>query len=94
MPGSPGNRRGQTFLVDEAQRRVDPLLDVDSGVQAFVVGSAERLCDGNYSSDSGLVGTTQQPRTLEVTSLGTPISMLESSAPACRTFRMIDLYTP
>lgn len=92
--GSPGNSRGQTFLVDEAQRRVYPLLNVDLGVYAFAVGSAERLCNGNYSFDSGIVGATQHAQTLEVTPIGIPTFLLESSAPAYRTFRMIDLYTP
>jgi hypothetical protein len=49
------NNRGQTWKIDEDSRTATLVMNADLGVYAIAVGSAQRLSDGNYSFESGLI---------------------------------------
>ncbi len=88
--------RGQVFWLDEAQRLAYPVLNANLGAYSLALGSAERLCNGNYFFDSGIA--TLPPdlgaQSVEVTPAGAVNYVLETTGAAYRTFRMYSLYLP
>lgn len=91
-----GNSRGQVFQIDEQNRVATPILNVDLGVYAAAVGSAQDLANGNYHFDAGFV---QENQTVDSYSFEfDPASQIQYEAfqnvILYRTFRMADMYTP
>jgi arylsulfate sulfotransferase len=91
-----GNSRGLVLMVDEQNRVVTPVLSADLGVYSAAVGSAQRLRDGNYQFDAGLV---QENGTLDAYSIETNVRgeiqyKVNQNTSLYRIFRMTDLYTP
>jgi hypothetical protein len=88
------NSRGQVFSINEAQRTAVPVLNADLGVYAFALGSAERLCNGNFFFNSGIIANTNTARSSEVLPNGTINYTLDTPNAAYRTFRMVSLFQP
>ena len=88
------NSRGQVLYVNEPQRTVTPVLNADLGVYAFALGSAERLCNGNFFFDSGIITGTNTARSSEVLPNGRITYTLDTPNAAYRTFRMFSLFQP
>jgi hypothetical protein len=89
-----GNSRGQSFLLDQVQMTATPILNADLGVYAFALGSAERLCNGNYSFNSGIIAPTNKAQTAEVLPNGALNFVMETPNAAYRSFRMLSLFQP
>lgn len=91
------NSRGQVLSIDEEARTATLDLNVDLGVFAVAFGSAKRLANGNYHFLSGLLpGLTSQSVEIRPTGPNTHETslLIEAGAPAYRSYRMRDLYTP
>jgi len=87
-----GNSRGMALLVNEANLTVAPVLNVDLGGYSAALGAAQRLLNGNYLFDSGVVGGGAQ--STEVTGSGTTVTSVQVMGAAIyRTFRLCDLYS-
>ena len=87
------NSRGQMIFLDEKNRTASLLLNVDMGLYSFALGSAQALGDGNYHFDNGFLPDITS-YAVEVDPQGNSVYALHSAAPAYRSFRMMDLYTP
>src|SRR5207244_859980 len=87
------NSRGQVIQLDENSRTATVLLNVDLGTYSFALGSAQRLPNGNFHFDNGFLTDASSIAT-EVDSSGKIVYQLKSAAPAYRSFRMRDLYSP
>jgi arylsulfate sulfotransferase len=85
--------RGQVILLDETARVATPILNADLGAYSFALGSAQKLSDGNFHFNLGVLpdGTSQS---VEVDSFGNKVYDLSISLPDYRSFRMRDLYSP
>ncbi|BDC50059.1 hypothetical protein F183_A23750 [Bryobacterales bacterium F-183] len=91
-----GNSRGQVFRVDEANRTATYELNVDLGVLAAAVGSAQKLNREGYHFDAGYV--IQPDNSLAAFTIGVdPQGAINYQAKTkgliYRSFRMSDLYT-
>jgi hypothetical protein len=86
--------RGQVYLLDEAQHTARLLVNADLGVWSSAFGSAQRLCNGGYSFNSGLVQGIPRvlSRTVEVLPDGSTAFLAEHSWPTYRSFRMKSMY--
>lgn len=93
---APAHSRGQVFNVNETARTASLALNIDLGVFAPMYGTAQRLPNGNYFFLPGYVEITPSVynRPIEVTPGGLPTHIIQYSAPAYRSWRMPDLYTP
>ena len=91
-----GNSRGLVLMVDEQNRVVTPVLSADLGVYSAAVGSVQRLRDGNYQFDAGLVqeNNTLDAYSIETNPRGEIQYKVRQSTVLYRVFRMTDLYTP
>jgi arylsulfate sulfotransferase len=87
------NSRGQVIQLDENSRTATVLLNVDLGTYSFALGSAQRLPNGNFHFDNGFLTDASSIAT-EVDSSGKIVYQLKSAAPAYRSFRMRDMYSP
>jgi hypothetical protein len=81
-------------LLNEVQMTATPVLNADLGVYAFALGSAERLCNGNYSFNSGIIAPTNKAQTAEVLPSGALNFIMEAPNAAYRSFRMMSLFQP
>jgi arylsulfate sulfotransferase len=91
-----GNSRGQVWQIDEPNLIATSLLNVDLGVYAAAVGSAQLLRDGNYQFDAGFVqeNNTIDSYSFEVNPSSQIVYETHQNAILYRTFRMTDMYTP
>jgi arylsulfate sulfotransferase len=97
---NPGeNSRGQVLQVQEDSLTASLQLNVDMGVYAFALGSAESLPDGTFHFEAGWI--TLDPlaggnasRSIQFDSSGNVVYGLAIGTPEYRTMRMQDLYTP
>jgi hypothetical protein len=97
---NPGeNSRGQVLEVQQDTFTASLQLNVDMGVYAFALGTAESLPDGTFHFDAGWV--TEDPlaggnasRSIQFDSSGNVVYGLAIGTPEYRTSRMHDLYTP
>jgi arylsulfate sulfotransferase len=91
-----GNSRGLVLMVDEQNRVVTPVLSADLGVYSAAVGSAQRLRDGDYQFDAGLVqeNNTLDAYSIETNARGEIQYKVNQNTSLYRIFRMTDLYTP
>jgi arylsulfate sulfotransferase len=87
------NSRGQVLQLDEQAFTATPLLNADLGVYSSALGSAQKLANGNYFFDAGIL-SDESALLVEVDPSGNPVYSLQSSGPEYRSFRMRDLYTP
>jgi arylsulfate sulfotransferase len=84
--------RGQVWRLDERNRVITPLLDMDLGGFSVALGTAQVLPNGHYHFDIGwLAGNRSE--SVEVGLDGAILYDLRIAAPMYRTFRMPDLYT-
>lgn len=91
-----GNSRGQVLQLDETNLLATPVLNADLGVYSFALGSAQKLRDGNYFFDAGIVLGPSGPSafSIEVNASGDILSELQANAMLYRSFRMTSLYAP
>ncbi len=91
-----GHSRGQELKLDEQSLTATPLLNVDLGVYAIAVGSAQHLRNGDAHFDAGFVqeNNTIDSYSYEVDRTGKINYVAHQNAILYRTFRMSDLYTP
>jgi len=90
---STAHSRGQVFQLDEQNRIASPVLSVDLGVYSSALGSAQKLANGNYHFNAGIIqGTTNYSQSIEVTPSGQVVYAIQPSTPNYRTFRLRDLY--
>lgn len=85
--------RGQVFQLDEQKGVAKLILNANLGQYAFALGSAQKLANGNYHFLTGFLNDATSI-SLEVDPTGEPVYALQAGAPAYRTFRMRDLYSP
>jgi len=88
------NSRGQVFWLDEARRLAFPVLNADLGSYSLALGSAERVCNGTYHFNSGVIQPDLIAQSVEIGVEGQIRGVLQSSSTAYRTFRMQTLYKP
>jgi hypothetical protein len=86
--------RGQVYLLDEAQHTARLLVNADLGVWSSAFGSAQRLCNGGYSFNSGNIQGIPQvrARTVEVLPDGSTAFLAEHAWSTYRSFRMKSMY--
>jgi arylsulfate sulfotransferase len=87
------NSRGQVLQLDEANRTATLVLNADLGAYSFALGAAQKLPNGNYHFDLGLLSNGAS-RSVEIDPSGKTVYAIEVGTPEYRTFRMRDLYTP
>jgi hypothetical protein len=85
--------RGQAWRLDEVNRLATPVLNADLGAYSFALGSAQRLPNGNYHFELGIL-PDRTSQSVEVDPTGRLVYNMSASDPLYRTFRMTDLYTP
>jgi hypothetical protein len=83
--------RGQVFRVDEAQRSVAPVLNVNLGGFSLALGSAQSLGNGNFHFDLGWISNGFS-QAIEVDPNGTVVSRLQTETQQYRSFRMLSMY--
>lgn len=91
------NNRGQVWRLDEKAHIATLVMNTDLGVYSVGPGSAERLQNGNYHFDAGLVDPGPAPfgRAIEVSPEGKIVYSLQvDGAITYRSYRLVDLYTP
>jgi hypothetical protein len=93
IPGA--NSRGQSYLVDEVNKVVTPVVNVDLGVHAFAVSSAQLLGNGNYAFDAGIFPLAPPffSQTIEVANGTTQVYKIQAP-PSYRSWLMPSLYNP
>lgn len=85
--------RGQVLRLDEQTRIATLVLNADMGAYSYALGSAQRLSNGNYHFNVGIIqGTTDTSQSVEVNPGGQVAYAIQVSTPNYRTFRMRDLY--
>ncbi|MGD0579620.1 MAG: aryl-sulfate sulfotransferase, partial [Bryobacteraceae bacterium] len=87
-----GNSRGMALQIDEVNLTVTPILSADLEGYSAALGAAQKLLNGNYSFDSGIVGGGAQ--SIEVDGTGSIVSRIAVVGFAVyRTFRLPNLYS-
>jgi hypothetical protein len=94
IPGA--TSRGQLLELDEANRTARLVLNADMGVLSGALGSAQKLSDGGFHFEAGLVFDPANPAVpasyaVEVSDTGDPVSTLKMEAAVYRSFRLTDL---
>lgn len=90
----PCQSRGQILQINELLRTATLRMNVGLGHYARVVGSAQRLANGNYHFGSGWVYPGPHSEALEVSPVGGVTYRLAAASITYRSWRMRDLYTP
>lgn len=90
-----GDSRGYVLNVDEVHKVVTPVLLADMGVYSSALGSAQRLSNGDYHFDEGLLNSPGPlDKSIEVFPDGSLGYTLQLSGLYCyRSFRLANLYT-
>ncbi len=92
--------RGQAIQLDEENRTARLALNADLGVLSGALGSAQKLRDGSYSFDAGLVSDpdglfNSAGFSIQVDPSGSQVlSSIKLLGPVYRSFRLADLYGP
>ncbi|MGI8988399.1 MAG: aryl-sulfate sulfotransferase [Bryobacteraceae bacterium] len=89
-PGA--HSRGQLLQLDEENRLATFILNADLGQFSSALGSAQKLPNGDYHFDLGVLQDSSS-RAIEVAPSGQSVYILGVAAPEYRSFRMRDLYT-
>jgi hypothetical protein len=92
-----GGSRGEVWTIDETAMTAH--LDIDARMNTYssVVGSARTLQNGNLYFLSGYINNGAYSQSVEFTSntpYASPAQTFTATAPAYRSFRMTDLYSP
>jgi hypothetical protein len=95
FPG--GSSRGQAIQVDEERRTVRLAVNVDLRVLSAALGSAQKLRDGTYHFEAGLVSDPTARNgfagySIQLDAAGNVFSAIRIPTPVYRSFRMGDLY--
>jgi arylsulfate sulfotransferase len=85
--------RGQLWTLDEASRTADLSLNCDLGLYSFALGSAQKLPNGNYHFNLGLLLPALASRQVEVDSACNIVYSLQANTPIYRSFRLSSLYS-
>jgi hypothetical protein len=85
--------RGQIIEFDEANRTAFLRMNTGLGHYAALMGSAQRMANGNFHFGSGWVYPGPHSEALEFTPQGTRVFSLAVPV-AYRSYRMRDMYTP
>jgi len=91
------NSRGQYWKIDEKARTATLIRNLDLGVFARFVGSAQRLSNGNFHFTTGSLfkDASFAGRSIEITPEGKIVFTLETLGfVVYRSNRIADLYTP
>jgi hypothetical protein len=88
-----GNSRGQALHIDEVNRLVTPILNVDLGGFSDALGSAERLLNGSYMFGNDWIAGAPNTQVSEWTTTASEVSNIHSASVNYRSFRMRDLYS-
>ncbi|MBI4907098.1 MAG: aryl-sulfate sulfotransferase [Acidobacteria bacterium] len=90
-----GNSRGQVWQLDEGNRRATLVRNLDLGVYAAALGSAQDLGDDHLHFNAGIVSGPGgvESHSFEIDSKGNIVYDLKSNLIFYRTFRVSDLYT-
>ncbi len=91
-----GYSRGQVLQLDETMRTATLVVNVDPGMYALALGSAQKLSNGNYHFDFGYVQAPSGPQAFSIESdaAGNIQYNAKAGIPLYRSFRMSDMYTP
>jgi arylsulfate sulfotransferase len=99
MSSNPGeSSRGQALAVDETSRTVRAIFSVDLGVASTALGSAQRLDDGTYHFNAGLVPDPgaafgAEGLSVQIDPAGNRVVYsITGPTPVYRSFRVDDLY--
>src|SRR4029077_9309634 len=99
LSSNPGeSSRGQALAVDEMSRSVRAIFSVDLGVASTALGSAQRLDDGPYHFNAGLVPDPdgafgEEALSVQIDPAGNRVvSSITGPTPVYRSFRVDDLY--
>jgi hypothetical protein len=87
--------RGQVYTIDEANRVASLQLNVSLGVFAPLVGSAQKLVNGNYTFQPGYLAAAPDEiyqRTIEVNPSGGIVYMIQGAHASYRSWRLVDFY--
>ncbi len=90
------NNRGQVWKLDEKAKTAELVYNADLGVYSFAVGSAQRLANGGYSFEAGILNP-QSPfsRAIETAADGKVVYVQQlDGAIEYRSYRIADLYSP
>jgi hypothetical protein len=90
---SNANSRGQVIRLDEQNRVATLALNADLGAYSAALGSAQQLPEGDYHFNLGVLSDATSIA-IETNPSGQPVYELHVAAPAYRSFRMSDIYTP
>lgn len=92
----PGNSRGQVYRLDEGAMTATLVENFDLGAYSFALGSAQRLSNGNYHFNSGVLDRTNPTaQSIEISSAGgEPILVFQTVGTSYRSFRLQNLYRP
>lgn len=86
--------RGQVLQLDEQNRTVRVILSADLGMYSAALGSAQKLDNGNYHFNAGVIaGPPSTSQSMEVDLLGNIVYDIQAAEPLYRSFRVRDLYT-
>jgi arylsulfate sulfotransferase len=90
------HNRGQVWKLDEKNKTAELVYNVDLGVYAIAVGSAQTLSNGGYSFEAGFInpGPTPYGRAIETSADGKVVYAQQVDGMIdYRTFRVPNLYS-
>jgi hypothetical protein len=90
-PGTVENSRGQALLIDEVHFVARLRLNADLGVYAPAVSAAQRLDNGNYYFEAGIIGGSFG-ESIEVLPNGSLNYVFRGDTVTYRGYRMASLY--
>jgi hypothetical protein len=92
-----GTSRGQAIQLDEVHRTASLVLNAALGVKSLALGSAQRLRDGDYHFNAGVIfdptsAVNPTAQSIEVDPAGNIVSSVRFLTAVYRSFRVGDLY--
>jgi len=87
------NSRGQVLHLNERTGTASLVLNADLGAYCFALGSAQKLSNGNFHFNMGVLPDATS-LAVEVDATGKPVYELHVDTQLYRSFRMGDIYTP
>ena len=91
---SHAHSRGQVLQVDEQNRIVTLVLNLDLGGFSYALGTTQKLPQGGYYFGGGWFLPAGTSFGLQTDADGNPVYSLAVAQPEFRIYRMNDLYTP
>jgi hypothetical protein len=92
-----GTSRGQAIQLDEVHRTARLVLNAGLGVKSLALGSAQKLRDGDYHFNAGVIfdptsAVNPTAQSIEVDPAGNIVSSVRFLTAVYRSFRVGDLY--